>query len=113
VYCNFRDAQTTHAQPTSGVKFPVTVPGEKSSMYLMGTAIRVKKIVFVSVQVYAVGLYVDKSSVSKLPGQVRLSRAFRPRSVQPILFFLDDFAQGISPTPSHSHARPPGVGNAF
>jgi hypothetical protein len=48
-------------------------------MYLMGTAIRVKKIVFVSVQVYAVGLYVDKSSVSKLSGQVCLSRAFRPR----------------------------------
>ena len=48
------------AQPNSSVKFPVTVPGEKGSLYLTGTAIRVKKIVFVSVQVYAVGLYTDK-----------------------------------------------------
>jgi hypothetical protein len=78
-------------------------------MYLMGTAIRVKKIVFVSVQVYAVGLYVDKSSVSKLPGQVCLSRAFRPCSDQPMLLMTSR----IPRTPTHSHARPPGVGNAF
>jgi len=90
------------------VKFPVTVPGEKSSMYLMGTAIRVKKIVFVSVQVYAVGVYVDKSSVSKLPGQVRLSRAFRPR-----FFWMTSLKESLPLPGIPTHARPPGVGNAF
>jgi len=58
-------------EPNSSVKFPVTVPGEKGSLYLTGTAIRVKKIVFVSVQVYAVGLYTDKKAAqAKLTSKV-------------------------------------------
>ena len=47
-------------EPASSIKFPATVPGESGSMHLLGTAIRVKKIVMISVQVYAVGLYVDR-----------------------------------------------------
>ena len=52
-------------EPDTGVKFPVLVPGEKGSLHLMGAAVRVKKIVFVSVQVYAVGLYAEKAAVAQ------------------------------------------------
>ena len=52
------------------------MPGENGSLHLTGTAIRVKKIVFVSVQVYAVGLYTDKKA----------AKATLPSKVSPTLF---------------------------
>lgn len=68
-----------YSQPDTSVKFPVTVPGEKGSLHLMGAALRAKKIVLVSVQVYAVGLYADKAAVAaKLSPEVRI-RAIRAR----------------------------------
>merc|ERR1712166_698205 len=65
------DATDHVVEPASSVKFPMSVPGEKGSLDLIGTAVRVKKVLFVSVQVYALGLYVDKKEAqAKLPRQI-------------------------------------------
>ena len=46
------DNHFPHAvEPASGVQFPLEMAGEASTLSLAGTAIRVKKILFVNVQV--------------------------------------------------------------
>lgn len=46
-------------EPQTGVSFPVEIVGEKGPLKLAGTAVRVKKIAFIPIQIYAVGLYVE------------------------------------------------------
>jgi hypothetical protein len=47
------------AEPKSGVKFRL----EQDDMALLGTGLRIKKILFVKAKVYAVGLYVSKEAL--------------------------------------------------
>uniref|UniRef100_A0A6U4UE85 Chalcone isomerase domain-containing protein n=1 Tax=Hemiselmis andersenii TaxID=464988 RepID=A0A6U4UE85_HEMAN len=49
-------------EPASSTAYPLVFQGHE----LAGTAIRVKKIAFVPIQVYAVGLYVDPKSLGEL-----------------------------------------------
>mmetsp|Transcript_41946 Transcript_41946/g.82038 ORF Transcript_41946/g.82038 Transcript_41946/m.82038 type:complete len:225 (+) Transcript_41946:215-889(+) len=49
-------------EPASSTAYPTVLQGHE----LVGTSIRVKKIVFVSVQVYAVGLYLDPEHLGEL-----------------------------------------------
>lgn len=56
-------------EPASGVQFPLEMPGEESTLSLAGSAIRVKKVVFVNVQVYAVGLYVNAPKLAAAIGK--------------------------------------------
>ena len=85
-------------QPNTGVKFPVTVPGEKGSLYLLGAALRAKKIVLVSVQVYAVGLYADKAAVAKkLTREVFSCRLFTYKVVESISCLLYYELEAFSP----------------
>lgn len=55
------DAAGNGVEPASNTLFPMRM----GSAELAGMGVRVKKIVFVSVQVYSVGLYLDKSTASE------------------------------------------------
>mmetsp|Transcript_19562 Transcript_19562/g.30633 ORF Transcript_19562/g.30633 Transcript_19562/m.30633 type:complete len:240 (+) Transcript_19562:3-722(+) len=68
-------------EPASGTKFPLKL----GDLDLVGTGIRVKKIVFVSVQVYAAGLYVDaKGSSNAL--RASLGESYDYTKAEPKLF---------------------------
>ncbi|EKX50552.1 hypothetical protein GUITHDRAFT_151184, partial [Guillardia theta CCMP2712] len=56
-------------EEATSVKFPLDIPGEKSSLVLLGATVRVKKILFVNVQVYAVGVYTEPGVVEELKGK--------------------------------------------
>eukprot|EP00290_Baffinella_frigidus_P010059 CAMPEP_0180159608 /NCGR_PEP_ID=MMETSP0986-20121125/27620_1 /TAXON_ID=697907 /ORGANISM="non described non described, Strain CCMP2293" /LENGTH=228 /DNA_ID=CAMNT_0022109715 /DNA_START=32 /DNA_END=718 /DNA_ORIENTATION=+ len=51
-------------EPQSGISFPGEIAGETSALRLAGTAVRVKKIAFISIQIYAVGLYVEPAAAA-------------------------------------------------
>lgn len=48
------------AEPQTGVRFPLTSQGQA----LLGLGLRVKKVAFVKVKVYVVGLYVSEAVLS-------------------------------------------------
>src|SRR5262249_60027373 len=52
-------ASQDYTEPKSGVAFPA----ERDGMSLLGAGLRVKKIAFVKVKVYAVGLYVGQDAL--------------------------------------------------
>eukprot|EP00286_Rhodomonas_abbreviata_P022297 CAMPEP_0181294968 /NCGR_PEP_ID=MMETSP1101-20121128/3889_1 /TAXON_ID=46948 /ORGANISM="Rhodomonas abbreviata, Strain Caron Lab Isolate" /LENGTH=229 /DNA_ID=CAMNT_0023399673 /DNA_START=15 /DNA_END=704 /DNA_ORIENTATION=- len=62
-------------ESVSGTQFPLEIAGESETLDLAGAAIRVKKILFVHVQVYAVGLYVSLPKVAAAVGKTDVSGA--------------------------------------
>jgi hypothetical protein len=52
-------ASEDYTEPRNGVAFPA----ERDGMALLGAGLRVKKVAFVKVKVYAVGLYVGKEAL--------------------------------------------------
>ncbi|CAM6084544.1 unnamed protein product [Calypogeia fissa] len=60
---------TVTKEPVTGIEFPntLTPPGASTELALVGAGVREKKIAFFKVKVYAVGFYIDASSLVDTP----------------------------------------------